>query len=173
MAVAVAFTTLDVQQQIAQRWPPEREGERVLADARIASLPVFDAEGARFDAELALDPRMGGQSLRARIDWRHAPSGLRPGDRWRLAISLRAPHSSSNGVPPDMERVWFREGIHALGRVVTTGDLNHGLGPGSRSIDRLRERIAQRIAREVRTREATALIQALAVGYTGGMDRAQ
>lgn len=159
--------------RLAERWPQARSGERVLAIARIASIPVDEEYGTAFDAALTLDPRAGGHKLRARIVWVHPQPRPQVGEEWQLAIRLRAPRAALNPIGPDMERVWFRDRIQALGTVLPRSPLNARLDPGGAPLDRLRARITQRIAATVIERDAAALLAALAVGVTGDMSREQ
>lgn len=167
------YVALHAAATLALRWPAARDGERVLADARILSIPVVGESGTRFDAALLLDPRAGGGQLRARLIWAHPHTAPQVGERWRLVVRLQAPRASANPVGPDMERVWFREGIGALGRVVPWSRLNMRLDSATAPLDRLRARIAQHILACLTDRDAAALLAALAVGVTGELSREQ
>ncbi|HNR23369.1 MAG TPA: DNA internalization-related competence protein ComEC/Rec2 [Steroidobacteraceae bacterium] len=168
--VCAAVTT---SLRLAERWPQSRSGERVLVTARVASIPVDEEYGTAFDALLTLDPRAGGQRLRARIVWVHPQPRPQVGERWQLAVRLRAPRAALNPNGPDMERVWFRDRVGALGTVLPRSPLNIRLDPGHAPLDRLRARIMRRIAATVVDRDAAALLGALAVGVTGDMSREQ
>lgn len=168
-----AYTAVHTSAAMAARWPASREGERVLAEARILTIPVARESGTSFDASLALDPRAGGARLTARLVWAHPRTVPQVGETWQLAVRLRAPRGLLNPAGPDMERVWFREGIDALGSVLPSTALNARLDADAAPLDRLRARIARRIAATVPDRDAAALLAALAVGVTGELSRDQ
>lgn len=173
LLAGLAYAALHVSATVATRWPAARDGERVLAEARILSIPAAGEFGLAFDAALALDPRAGGGRLDARIIWAHPQRAPEVGERWRLLLRLRAPRSSVNPAGPDMERVWFRDRIGALGTVLPWSGLNARLAAGSAPLDRLRARIARRIEASVADHDAAALLAALAVGVTGGLSGEQ
>ena len=62
-----AYTAVHTSAAMAARWPASREGERVLAEARILTIPVAWECGTTFDASLPLDPRAGGARVTARL----------------------------------------------------------------------------------------------------------
>lgn len=169
----LALAAIDASARLAARWPEARDGERVLASARIVSIPVDGEYGTGFDAALDIDPRAGGQALRARLVWLEPRPRPRVGEIWQLAVRLRAPRALANPGSVDMERIWFRDRIGALGTVLARSPLNHRLAPGAAPIDRLRALIAARITAVVADRDAAALLAALAVGVTGDMSREQ
>lgn len=166
-------TALHVSAARAARWPEARDGERVLALARVLTIPVAGEFGTTFDAALALDPRMGGARLTARLRWASPRPAPRVGEAWRLVVRLRAPRAALNPTGPDMERVWFREGIDALGTVLPGSRLNRRVDAGFAPLARLRAAIADRIAAIVPDRDAAALLAALAVGVTGELTAEQ
>jgi len=173
LLAGLAHAAVTTSLRLAERWPAARSGERVLAVAKIASIPVDEAHGTTFDALLALDPRAGGQRLRARLVWVHPRPRPQVGEQWQLAVRLRAPRAALNPGGPDMERIWLRDGIGALGTVLPRSPLNVRLDPGRAPLERLRARISGRIAATVVDRDAAALLAALAVGVTGSMSREQ
>ncbi|MGE0583044.1 MAG: DNA internalization-related competence protein ComEC/Rec2 [Steroidobacteraceae bacterium] len=173
LLIGLAYTALHVCAAVAARWPIARDGERVLVEARILSIPVAGEFGTTFDAALAPDPRARFGGFKARVAWVHPRTAPRVGERWRLVVRLRAPRASANPVGPDMERIWFRDGIGALGTVLPWSRLNARIDAGAAPLDRLRARIARHIATGVADRDAAALLAALAVGVTGDLSREQ
>lgn len=173
LVAGFGFAALHVQAALAMRWPEARERERVLVEARVLTIPVAGERGTTFDAALVLDPRAGGARVMARMVWRQPRVAPRVGETWRLVVRLHAPRAAANPVGPDMERLWFREGIGALGTVLPWAHLNQRLQAGGAPLERLRAQVAQRIAARVADRDAAALLTALAVGVTGDMSREQ
>lgn len=161
-----------VVHELAQRWPVERDGKRVLAVARIVSVPALKDYGWQFDAEIEPDTRFHLERIRVRVSGSTLPRAPRAGERWTLLLQLRAPRAPLNPGSPDMERQWFRERVHALGKVVRS-DLNVRTAPAAPGIDPVREYIAHAIAERVADRDAAALFAALAVGVTGEVSPAQ
>jgi competence protein ComEC len=167
------FATLHAHRYLESVWPTKLGGERVLAQAHIKSIPVFQGGAWTFDARLHIEaPEQFARALNARLISRE--SAVRPhvGERWRLLISLRSPRGALNPGSVDFERLLFHDRVHALGTIVSSRH-NRRLEAQQRSLDALREHIARQIERQVTDRDAAALIAALAVGTTGSMSREQ
>lgn len=178
LAVTVAFAAailhcgLVVVHERAQRWPVARDGDRVLVDARIVSIPAWREQGLQFDVETEPSARFDIGRIRVRVQGAALGRTPHAGEHWQLMLQLRVPHAPLNAGSPDMERQWFRERIHALGKVVRS-DLNVRRSTARPGIDPLRERIARAFGERVPDRDAAALFAALAVGVTGEVSRSQ
>ncbi len=155
--------------------------ERVIARVVVDSIPAPVDAGWAFDGLVRIDtperPPAGasavwGEQFRARLLVRDSEFRPHAGERWRLLLSLRPPRGRANPGAQDFERSLFRDGVHALGTVVGAS-LNRRIDEGHRPLDRLRERISERIEARVTDRDAAALIAALAVGDTGRVSREQ
>ncbi len=163
--LSFAITTFHALAWLEARWPEHRTGDRVLADAIVESIPVDGGNAWSFDVKAR-----GIGNLRAISRDRSVLP--RAGERWQLLFALRPPRAHVNPGALDLERQYFRARIHALATVVPSR-LNRRLSSGHRPLTRLRESAAHRIDQRVEDPEASALIQALAVGATGEMTTEQ
>lgn len=147
--------------------------ERVLAEVRIASLPQLSRGVLQFDGDAVLVRRPDQPRLTVRVSWRSPPVPLpRAGERWQLALGLRAVRGVDNPGAVDERRILFRDHVHARADVVA-GPLNRRLEAARSPLLVLRERIAMRILEQVPDPAAAALLAALAVGYTGAVSDGQ
>lgn len=171
--LGLALTACIVHCHLETRWPAELRDARALALVTIESIPALTAYGTVFDAQLRVlrgsDP---GARLYVRVVWRAPPRPPRAADRWQLLVRLREPRAFVNPGTPDLERQYFRSGLHATA-VVLDSRLNRPLAPRRFDLDRLRQRLAAGIRARVLERDAAALLTALAVGHTAEMSREQ
>jgi len=175
LAALAAGVTLGVAlDQLAQRWPAEQAGTRVIAHVTVESLLRHAGGGLEFDATLHIEaPASTARALRARVLWRNAPQPApRAGERWRLLLRLAAPKVNTNPGGFDEQREFFRERLQARAVVLPfTGNARLALAEGG--LLALRERLARRIREAVVDRDAAALFAGLAVGATGAVSREQ
>lgn len=142
--------------------------ERRLVVAQVDSIPAATEAGWQFDARLWTPAQSGGEGLRARLS-SSAAVAPRTGERWQLLVQFAAPDAAGNEAE---RRNLLRDRISARGRV-RDSPLNRRLAEASWSIDVLRDRVAQRIARRVADPAAAGLLAALAVGVTGDVSASQ
>ncbi len=175
------FAAYFARDYLAHRWPQNLTDERVIGSVVIDSIPAPLEGGWSFDGIVRIDtperppagaPAAWGEEFRARLVSRDPEFRPHVGERWRLLLSLRSPRGRANPGAQDFERHQFREGVHALGAVLSS-NLNRLIDTGHRPLDRLREQISEHIEARVTDRDAAALIAALAVGDTGRVSREQ
>jgi competence protein ComEC len=159
-----SLTAFHASDDLWKRWAGARDGERILADVIVETIPVSHGDAWSFDASV--------RGLNVRVISRDMSVRPRAGERWHLVLAMRAPKARVNPGAVDVERLYFRARIHALATVVKSR-LNRRIDSGHRSVTRLREAAALRIERRIDDPEASALIQALAVGATGSMSSRQ
>jgi competence protein ComEC len=103
-----------------QTLPAELEGQDLLVEGRVISLPVsrkhrvrfeFDIQQAKFKGKLVSLPD------RVRLSWYGKPPVLVPGESWRLRIRLKRPHGFMNPGGFDYEAWLFQHRIRATGYV--------------------------------------------------------
>jgi competence protein ComEC len=165
--------------RVADRLDPALEGRDLVVTGMIASLPVLAPNGQRFrfDVEhalatdgkaVALPPLLG-------LGWYHddgnAPPALRAGERWRLAMRLKAPHGARNPHGFDYELWLFEQRIGATGYVRAAPlpqrlDLASGF-----TVERLRQRIRDAIFARVAEPRVAGVLAALAVGDQSAIER--
>lgn len=173
-AMAALLTTILVWDQLAQRWPAELEGARVLAEIDIDTLPRSLDGRLDFDATVTIvAPERHARVLRVRLRWTNPPRPLpAAGERWRVLLKLSTLARPSNPGAPERGREALRDRLHAEGSVL-------GVVPARRvsvatpSLLTLRARIETRIRDAVVDRDAAALLAGLAVGATGAISREQ
>lgn len=173
LAVGYLITWHQATSYLSTRWPPAKGDDRVIATVVIDSIPVVKGDTRFFEGMVTVErPAPLSHPLRVRITSRATEVTPHAGDTWRLLLKLRPPKGRVNPGAPDAERIYFRDRVHALGTVIST-TLNQRIDTGHRPLDQIRERIARHIGRTVSDPDASALIQALAVGVTGSMSREQ
>ena len=170
-AFVTALVSLD---ELAQRWSPADEGQRVIAMVHIDSLIARHGAGVEFDAELLIEsPASLERAIRARVVWREPPSPRpRAGERWRLLLQMRTPRTNTNPGGFDEQREFFRDRIHARATVLPFVGTQR-LASAPWGLLRLRDEIVRHIRKTVVDRDAAALFAGLAVGATGEVSREQ
>lgn len=173
-ALSTSGTLLLALDQLAQRWSPQDEGARVIAEAVVISLPERVSSGVEFDSELYVEsPERLARQIRARVTWREAPMPMpRAGERWRLLLQVSAPRANRNPGGFDEQREFFRDRLHARAVVLPFAG-NRRLASQAPGLLVVREQIALRIREAVVDRDAAALFAGLAVGATGEVSREQ
>lgn len=174
IASFAAFVTLVLAlDQLAQRWSPADEGQRVIAEVQIDLLVRRTSAGAEFDALLYIEsPSRLQRTLRARVSWRDPSKVPRAAERWRLLLQLSAPRANTNPGGFDEQREFFRDRVHARAVVLPFAG-NRRVAAQSGGLLAVRERTVRRIREAVVDRDASALFAGLSVGATGEVTREQ
>lgn len=164
LAIGAAYATLVAQPIMTL--PPLADGERLVVEARVRSVPSLDDSGWQFDADVIFprQPDWRGQRWRIRLP------ALMPepvaGELWQLALRFDPPRDAGE------RRLLLRERVSAQARMVD-GPLNQRIEAAGPGLDALRARLARRIADRVADPAAGALLAALAVGVTGEVSTRQ
>lgn len=129
--------------QLDSRLPTECEGKVLTVEGDIVGLPEpAEPLGVRFRFRpLVMQPlSCAREQALWQLSWRHPAMPL-PGERWRIRVKLKRPHSTLNPGGFDAERWQHAEGISA------TGWLRSGqrLAAAPASIDFWRWQIRQRL----------------------------
>ena len=157
--------------------PASLEGEDVVVQGMIASLPERDARRTHFEFELeslyhgnTAYPAPG----RIVLNWYYPGVVLHVGDRWRLHVHLKRPHGLRNPGGFDYEAWLFRHRIRATG-YVRDDSANRLISSnrGDQPVNRLRQSLAHKMARALGGREFAGIIRALAVGDRDAISPAQ
>jgi competence protein ComEC len=180
------WCTLRAQLAVAEILPGDLSGVDLLAEGVVIGVPHGDGVRTRFEFVVeTLDflPRAGTRGAReggkppefrgkTRLSWYGGPK-LRPGERWRLEVRLKAPRGFMNPGGFDYERWLFLRGIRATGYVRRGGEARR-ISPGRRwNIDGWRQRIADRIDVAIPDRQVSGIVAALAVGVRDGISARQ
>ena len=170
---------------------PALEGRTLQVVGIVANLPqrMEDSARFRFEVESARDANgtpvplppqllLGwyGNRLNGNEDKLQAPpADLRPGDRWQLAVRLKAPHGHINPHGFDYELWLWEQGLQATGyvRLGAKDAPPQWLGSTwTHAIDRLRQSVRSAIEVQVADRALAGIVAALLVGDQAAIDRA-
>jgi competence protein ComEC len=103
------------------------------------------------------------------------PADLRPGDRWQLAVRLKAPHGHINPHGFDYELWLWEQGLQATGYVRNGAKDAAPQWLGStwvHPVERLRQRVRSAIDARVADRAMAGIVAALLVGDQAAIERA-
>jgi competence protein ComEC len=162
---------------------PALEGRDLVVTGIVASLPQASASGLRFrfalesarqgDAPVTLPSLLAlgwyrGLHEDARAD--EPRSELRAGQRWRFTVRLRRPHGNLNPHGYDFELSLLEQGVRATGYVRDAPA--ERLDPSAGFfVERLRQRVRDRIQASIDDRRAAGVLAALAIGDQGAIER--
>lgn len=155
------------------RLPRALEGADLEVVGKLVDLPDRQPAAVRFtlDVERAT---LHGKPVPLRghvtVSWYGAAPQLAPCSRWHLLLRLKRPRGLLNPGSVDSERSALERGIHARG-YVRDDPHNRPLGASGWCVDRVRAAISTRIAGLVANPHDAALLQALAVGDTRGLQQ--
>ena len=170
------------QWRLADRLPTENEGRDIRLSGVIASLPQAYENGQRF--EFAVEQAEAALPSRISLAWyagrrpeedeaRHVLPPLSAGERWQLTVRLKRPHGNLNPHGFDYEAWLFERGVRATGYVRTAEDnrrLDAFVWRPAYAVERLRERVRERILRALPERDYAGVLVALVVGDQRAID---
>ena len=167
--------------RMADGLDPGLEGRDMVLTGVVASLPQQGASGLRFRFETDSEGRRPAVPETLALGWYAgfhedaaavAPQReLRAGQRWRLTVRLRQPHSNLNPHGFDYELLLFEQGVRATGYVRDAPPpllLDTAAGY---PVERLRQRVRDAIYANVADRRAAGVLAALAVGDQSAIER--
>lgn len=156
--------------------PNELEGADVLVSGYIADIPRTTEQGVRFTLDVN-DARYEQQHVRVphRIMLSsYGVTALNVGEQWQLLVRLKRPHGFQNPGGFDYERDLFQKRIRATGYVRAESPPQL-LSPYSAryAIDRLRQKLGERIRALLGDEPRAGIIVALANGDRSGISDEQ
>ncbi len=155
------------------RLPRALEGSDFDVVGTLADLPDRRADAVRFTLNVE-QTTLDGKSVplhgRVTVSWYGAAPQLIPCSPWHLVLRLKRPRGLLNPGSADSERSALERGIHATG-YVRNDPRNRQTGAAGWCVDRVRAAIASAVARHVNDPHDAALLQALAVGDTRGLQQ--
>ncbi len=186
ISLGFAFSTLRAHVRMSEALPGPLEGEPLAIIGVVSSLPQRDDRGVRFEFDVervngALEHKV---PSRVSLSWQHGRLNdevplVRAGERWQLAVRLKRPHGFVNPHGFDVEAWLLERGIRATGSVSSSETLS---GAHQRlsvdanrlqdRVDRLRERLRDRIEKTLEHARWAAVIVALAIGDQRGISPA-
>ncbi|TAJ93656.1 MAG: DNA internalization-related competence protein ComEC/Rec2 [Gammaproteobacteria bacterium] len=156
------------------RLDPALEGAPLTIEGRIEGLPVCRDDVCRFvfktERLLKSEKDIADYPERVRISWYEDPPEILPGQRWRLHVKLKRPWGSMNPGGFDYEGWLFRQGVRATGYVVARGDNRKLEKATPYSVAYLRHLITERMTASIYTPLPAALLPALVIGDSRGME---
>lgn len=142
----------------------------------IASAPETTERGERFrfDVEKILTPQavvprhISLNQYREYADTSQQPAGLfHAGERWQLSVRLKRPHGTANPHGFDFESWALAENIRATGSIkakATHKKLSAFVWQPKYVVEHLREQVRQRIAKVLKDKPYSGIVQALVMG---------
>ena len=170
------WTLLHAHHILSAGLPVDLEGQDLLAEGVIAAVPEGGSRATRFEFDVERLSR-GDEVLpvpgRIRLSWYDDAPALAAGERWRLKVRLKRPRGFANPGAFDYEGWLYRKRIRATGYV--RADPLNGLvaEAGDYPLQRLRQRIGERIVAALPERELRGVVLALAIGDYQYIERAQ
>jgi len=185
-ACAIAFgqTGWRAHAQLANAIDPRWEGVTVVVEGVVAAMPQHMGENWRFRFEVAHAPPgipshlllgwYGSKTWGSQEAGEPAPV-VRAGDRWRLAVRLKAPHGHMNPHGFDYELWLWEQKLHATG-YVRAGPRDPSpvrIGTSlAHPIERWRQDAREAIERQIPERAMAGIIAALVLGDQAAIERA-
>ncbi|MBI2399114.1 MAG: DNA internalization-related competence protein ComEC/Rec2 [Xanthomonadales bacterium] len=163
--VGMCWFWLHADAALQARLPVAADGGDATMQIEVVGLPEAGERQLRFEARV-LESDLLASGARLRLSWYAPMPSLAPGDQLNATLRLRRPRGRVNPGGFDFERYALTERIAAVG-YVRSGEVVAGQGGGA--IDRLRLRIAERIAARVSDATIAALLRALAIGDVRGL----
>ncbi|MDZ7789827.1 MAG: DNA internalization-related competence protein ComEC/Rec2 [Xanthomonadales bacterium] len=156
------------QWQMDRQWPAALAGEVVAVTGTIVDLPAHSGRSIGFT--LRVEQWQGAREppTRIRVRWYRPFRKLEPGSRWRMRLRLTPPAGRDNPGGFDYERYLLAQRIGATGSVRGKPRLLAD-DPGSRWLDRQRQRLSDILQSETTDRDVAALKRALGVADRSGM----
>jgi len=170
---------------------PALEGRTLHVVGIVANLPqrMEDSARFRFEVESARDTNGAWVQLPPQLllgwygsRWNGSddkvqapPTDLRPGDRWQLAVRLKAPHGHINPHGFDYELWLWEQGLQATGYVRNGAKDASPQWLGStwaHPVEWLRQRVRSAIDARVADRATAGIVAALLVGDQAAIERA-
>ena len=153
---------------LADRLPPELQGEPLSLTVRVATFPEVLPGSVRFVAHPVDGPSQESPAAhplprKVRLTWYDPPRIPSIGETWRLQVRLKRPRGFANGTGFDYELWLARQHIGATGYVVA-GPANLKLDATADRRSLLRQRLVDRIVRVTGDNEASAVLLAITVG---------
>ncbi|MBU1191041.1 MAG: DNA internalization-related competence protein ComEC/Rec2 [Gammaproteobacteria bacterium] len=162
------------EQRLAEDLPRALEGQDLVLQGAISSLPEREGRATRFlftstayqsgDTEIAFNRRL-------RLSWFDAPE-LHAGQGWRLHVRLKRRQGFNNPGGFDYVGWLFQNGVNATG-YVRTGSVPHSSADEITNGLRLRARVAQQLQPWLAEIPQRGILYALSLGERAGITATQ
>jgi len=162
---------------LSEGLPAALEGEDVVVEGEVISLPVHSPRRTRFEfstSRLQFDDRWRPGIGRIRLGWYGQAPKIEPGQRWRLTVRLKRPNGLLNPGGFDYETWLYRQQIRATGYVRSDGEATRlDAGWVARPLQRLRYTLLGRLEQALSEHPQAGLVTALTIGDRRGLDTSQ
>jgi competence protein ComEC len=173
LAAGLSWSLLFATWQLNHRLAVELEGQDLLLEGEVASLPAYRQGLVRFEMRVVKLKGPAGEEVplrRVRLNWYRAPETLEPGQRWHLMVRLKRPRGLRNPAGFNYERWLFTHRIGATG-YVREWQGSRLLAADGLSLQKLRHAIAGRIDRQLDPGLVGGLVKALSLGDRRALDQ--
>lgn len=173
LLAGLGWSAWRIDSRLADQLPPEWEGQPVEVSGTVRGLPQRDGAFSRFDFAVdtiqttgaTLPPFLSLSDYGGR-DW---PAG----SRWRLSVRLKRLHGLANPYGFDQEGWLLAQNRLASGNVKWRAALPAAMFDPQASLDRLRQRLCERVERVLGDRPYGGVILALTLGEQRRIPSAQ
>lgn len=172
----MAWALLHAALVLDAQWPQARDGQQLLVQGKVVSLPLVQPGRTRFQLRVDDVPWLPAEVRGRLLDltWHDHHDGspdtrrdeLAAAQHWQLLVRLRRPSTLLNPGGFDAARHALSQRVHATGLVQSAApqwQLRQGGG-----LQRWRQRLSARIAAQLPSSQS-GFIRALALGDTGGL----
>ncbi len=173
----VFWVTLRGGWVLDDRLPAELQGKNIRVEGYVADIPQRFERGVRFAFDVKHASRDGvvvavpGRILLSRYD---DENRYEVGEHWRFTVRLKRPHGFQNPGGFDYEGYLFRQRIGATGYIRAREPASRLPGrPVRYAVDRLRQRLGDRIRYLLEDNPISGIIVALVNGDRRGITNAQ
>jgi competence protein ComEC len=174
LAAGLCWSLLFATWQLNHQLTAELEGQDLLLEGEVASLPTYRRGLVRFEMRVVHLTGPAGEEVpleRVRLSWYAAPEALEPGQRWHLMVRLKRPRGLRNPAGFDYERWLFTQRIGATGYVREWQENRMLAEANGLSLQGLRHAIAGHIDRQLDPGLVGGLIKALSLGDRRELDQ--
>ncbi|MFA5242217.1 MAG: DNA internalization-related competence protein ComEC/Rec2 [Sulfuricella sp.] len=186
LAAGFFWAAFFAQMRLADTLPEHWEGQDIRLSGVIASLPVSNERGLRFEFEVEKVITPGARvPAHIQLSWfdggfgrpaAHPVPVIHPGERWEMTVRLKRPRGNANPYGFDYEAWLLERNIRATG-YVRAGPENRRLAglvyrPGY-LVEAAREAALKRLSLVLETRPYAGVLKALAIGEQNAIPPAQ
>lgn len=186
LAAGFFWAALFAQMRLADALPERWEGQDIQLSGVVASLPVSNERGLRFefDVEQVITPgaRVPDHVQLSLFDGgfgrpaTHPVPEIHPGERWELTVRLKRPHGNANPYGFDYEAWLLERNIRATGYVRASPEnrrLTERVYRPGYLIEAAREVASVRLSEALENRPYEGVLKALAIGQQNAIPSAQ
>lgn len=170
LGIGAVYALLVAMQVQESQLPPAWEGEDILLQGKVVSVPEVRVDGQRFLFEVEQKDFTG----RLRLAWYGDDrTEIRAGECWQLRVRAKRPNGFINQAGFDYEKWLFSQRIGGTGYVRKSTDNRRLKASFPLYPDNIRQHLGERIRAALGDSPVTGLVQGLAVAYRSDISDAQ